>query len=107
MIIKALTQTPLDAYITDSLGWVYFREGDMIQATALLERAVSLKPYDPTINDHLGDLYAKSGRALEARYQWRRALDYADQERDAELIEAIKKKMAGEAPAMPELKKAG
>ncbi|HEY8963800.1 MAG TPA: tetratricopeptide repeat protein, partial [Alphaproteobacteria bacterium] len=98
MIIKALTQTPLDAYITDSLGWVYFREGDMVQASVLLERAVSLKPYDPTINDHLGDLYAKTGRYLEARYQWRRALDYADKLRDADLIEAIKKKMEAGAP---------
>lgn len=101
MIIKALTQTPLDAYITDSLGWVYFREGDYVQASVLLERAVSLKPYDPTINDHLGDLYAKTGRVLEAHYQWRRALDYADPERDAELIAAIRKKMAGEAPVDP------
>jgi len=93
MIIKALSRAPVDPYITDSLGWVYFRQGETDQAVILLERAVSLKPYDPVINDHLGDIYDATGRKLEARYQWRRALDYADPARDEELIEAIKKKL--------------
>lgn len=94
MIIRALTRTPSDPYITDSLGWVYFKEGDLVQATEFLERAVSLKPYDPVLNDHLGDVYEKTGRTLEARYQWRRALDYADAAKDSELIETVKKKLA-------------
>jgi len=96
MIIRALNRTPSDPYITDSLGWVFFKEGDMVQALDLLERAVSLKPYDPVLNDHLGDVYAKSGRTLEARYQWRRALDYADAVKDAELIEQLKEKLSSE-----------
>ena len=99
MIIRALTRTPSDPYITDSLGWVYFKEGDMVQATDFLERAVSLKPYDPVLNDHLGDVYEKTGRKLEARYQWRRALDYADAVKDAELIGQLKAKLADEKSA--------
>lgn len=93
MIIRALARTPADPYITDSLGWVYYRQGDLVQATDFLERAVSLKPYDPVLNDHLGDVYDRTGRKLEARYQWRRALDYADAVKDAELIEQVKKKL--------------
>lgn len=93
MIIKALTQMPVDPYIIDSLGWVYYREGDYNQSLLFLERAVSIKPYDPVMNDHLGDLYAKMGRTLEAKYQWRRALEYANAERDAKLIESAKKKI--------------
>ena len=56
-------------------------------------RAVSLKAYDPVLNDHLGDVYAKVGRTLEARYQWQRALDYADKDKDADLIKAVTKKL--------------
>lgn len=93
MVMKALVHAPTDPYITDSLGWVYFRQGDMEQALALLERAVSLKPYDPVLNDHLGDVYNKIGRTLEARYQWRRAMDYADATKDAKLIETLKTKL--------------
>lgn len=100
MLMKALAKSPADPFITDSLGWVFFREGKLAEATQLLERAVSLKPYDPVLNDHLGDVYEKVGRTLEARYQWRRALDYADAEKDAKVIEAIRKKLAdGKAPA--------
>lgn len=93
MITRALAAAPTDPYITDSLGWVYFREGDFDQATVLLERAVSLKPYDPVLNDHLGDVYEKVGRTLEARYQWRRALDYADAARDQKLITDVTSKL--------------
>jgi tetratricopeptide (TPR) repeat protein len=96
MLVKALSLAPTDPYITDSLGWVYYRQGDFAQAIVLLERAVSLKPYDPTLNDHLGDAYESVGRHLEARYQWRRALDYADADKDAKLIKAITEKLAGD-----------
>jgi Flp pilus assembly protein TadD len=93
MLARALTRAPTDAYITDSMGWVFFREGDLTQATALLERAVSLKPYDPVLNDHLGDVYAKTGRILESRYQWQRALDYADKDKYEKLIKDVTDKL--------------
>jgi tetratricopeptide (TPR) repeat protein len=95
MLIKAMSLAPTDPFITDSLGWVYFRQGDLVQASVLLERAVSLKPYDPVLNGHLGDVYEKVGRTLEARYQWRRAIDYADATKDAKLITELKAKLEG------------
>lgn len=93
MLARALMRAPSDAYITDSMGWVFYRQGDYEQATSFLERAVSLKPYDPVLNDHLGDVYYKVGRTLESRYQWQRALDYADPEKDKQLIEDVTKKL--------------
>jgi tetratricopeptide (TPR) repeat protein len=93
MLARALARAPSDAYITDSMGWVFFRQGDYDKATTLLERAVSLKPYDPVLNDHLGDVYAKTGRTLEARYQWQRALDYADKDKDSDLIKSVTAKL--------------
>jgi tetratricopeptide (TPR) repeat protein len=80
MIKKAAELRPTDGYITDSLGWVYYRMGNFKQAVPSLEAAVELLPYDPTINDHLGDAYWQSGRKLEARFQWQRARNYSEDE---------------------------
>ncbi len=74
MIQKAAARRPNDGAITDSLGWVLFRQGNVVEATKMLERAVGLEPEDPTITEHLGDAYWASGRKIEAQYQWRRAL---------------------------------
>jgi len=74
LIERAVELKPDDGYIVDSLGWVYYREGDYQRAVTDLERAVELKPDDPVINDHLGDAYWRVGRVTEARFQWRRAL---------------------------------
>jgi tetratricopeptide (TPR) repeat protein len=73
-IRKAVKLKPDDGYYVDSLGWAYYRLGNLTAAVEHLERAVELKPDDPIINDHLGDVYWKVGRTLEAKYQWQQAL---------------------------------
>jgi tetratricopeptide (TPR) repeat protein len=74
MIQSAAERRPNDGAITDSLGWVLFRQGHTKDAVQALERAVELEPEDATINGHLGDAYWAAGRKIEAQYQWRRAL---------------------------------
>jgi tetratricopeptide (TPR) repeat protein len=74
MIQSAAERRPNDGAITDSLGWVLFRQGRHHEAVKTLERAVELEPEDTTINGHLGDAYWAAGRKIEAQYQWRRAL---------------------------------
>ena len=73
MIEKAVAAAPNDGYIIDSLGWAYYRLGNMPAAVEHLERAVELRPDDPIINDHLGDAYWRVGRRLEASFQWNHA----------------------------------
>ncbi|HXQ49630.1 MAG TPA: tetratricopeptide repeat protein [Stellaceae bacterium] len=87
MIQRAVELRPNDGYIVDSLGWAYFRTGDVPKATQFLERAIELLPEDPTINDHLGDVYWRSGRLNEARFQWRRALQFGPDAGDIKGIE--------------------
>ena len=76
MIEKAVRGQPEDGYITDSLGWVYYRLGRYQDAVQPMLRAVELTPDDPVINDHLGDVLWKVGRKREADFQWRRALSF-------------------------------
>lgn len=87
MIKTAVAKRPHDGYITDSLGWVYYRLGRYEEAVPELERAVELRPEDPVINDHLGDAYYKVGRRLEATFQWNRALSLDPEPEDKESIE--------------------
>jgi tetratricopeptide (TPR) repeat protein len=90
-IRKAVSLKPDDGYYVDSLGWAYYRLGNMPQAVEHLERAVELRPEDPIINDHLGDAYWRVGRELEAKYQWHQAMSL---EPEDDLKEKLIKKIA-------------
>jgi tetratricopeptide (TPR) repeat protein len=89
-IRKAVKLKPDDGYYIDSLGWAYYRLGNIQSAVEHLERAVELKPDDPVINDHLGDAYWRIGRKLEAKYQWQQSLTLKP---DKDLIATIDKKL--------------
>ena len=87
LIRTALTHDPDSGFITDSLGWAYYRLGRYELAVYFLEKAVELEPGDPTLNDHLGDAYWRSGRKLEAKYQWERSLKLEPAEQQRARIE--------------------
>jgi tetratricopeptide (TPR) repeat protein len=95
-IRKAVKLKPDDGYYVDSLGWAYYRLGNLSAAVEHLERAVELKPDDPIINDHLGDVYWKVGRTLEAKYQWQQALTLKP---EPEQIVTLKEKIASGLPS--------
>lgn len=79
-IKKAIAVKPDNGYILDSLGWVYFRMGDLEKARVELERAIALIPGDPNIQEHLGDVYLAAGQKEKARITYRKALGiYNDQ----------------------------
>jgi tetratricopeptide (TPR) repeat protein len=61
------------AYL-DSLGWVYYRLGDLDKAEQNLQRAIERFSKDPTVHDHLGDVYFKMGKVKEAAAQWQLSL---------------------------------
>jgi tetratricopeptide (TPR) repeat protein len=86
MIERAVAQRPEDGYIIDSLAWGLFLLGRHDEALPHMERASLLMPVDPIVTDHLGDVYWAVGRHREARFQWRRALSFSPEEKDAERI---------------------
>ncbi|MGQ0563996.1 MAG: tetratricopeptide repeat protein [Gemmobacter sp.] len=86
MIQRAVELSPDSGYIIDSLAWGLFRLGRYAEAVAPMEKASLLEPVDPVVTDHLGDVYWATGRRMEARFQWRRALSFDPEEKDATRI---------------------
>jgi len=74
LIKEALKHSPDDGYITDSLGWVYYRKGRYKDALKLLKKAVDLAPDDPVILEHLGDVYLKMTNKKKALMFYERSL---------------------------------
>jgi len=74
LIKEALKHKPDDGYITDSLGWVYFKKGLFPEALNLLKKAVELVPDDPIMLEHLGDAYLKTNDRANALKFYKRSL---------------------------------
>jgi predicted Zn-dependent protease len=67
LIEQALKLAPGEAFIIDSLGWVEFRLGNLVEATRLLRQAHAGRP-DAEISAHLGEVLWASGAQDEARH---------------------------------------
>jgi len=87
----AVALSPGAGGIVDSLGWAYFRAGDLARAGSFLEQAGRLEPADPEILGHLGDLYAQRQERDRALSTYKRALSLSPSDRVArELSERIR-----------------
>jgi tetratricopeptide (TPR) repeat protein len=69
LIRRALELSPGDPFITDSLGWVEYRLGNLPEALRLLRQAYAARP-DVEIGAHLGEVLWASGQRDEARGIW-------------------------------------
>ena len=78
MLLFAYDKRPNDPYITDSVGWAYYLQGDYIEAEKFIRQAIELLPADPIINDHYGDILWKLNRPLQANYFWNYVLNLED-----------------------------
>ena len=74
LIEKALTLSPNDHYMLDSLGWAYYRKGKLDKAIKYLEQAYQINQ-DPEIAAHLGEVLWQKGRHVEAKKIWTDAIN--------------------------------
>jgi Flp pilus assembly protein TadD len=74
LIRKAVDEEPSSGAYLDSLGWVYFKLGDLDRAEKYLTEAVRLEPFDATVQEHLGELHLARGDRPAAEAAFRRAL---------------------------------
>jgi tetratricopeptide (TPR) repeat protein len=75
MVQRALVQTRAP-HILDTLGWIYFRMGNLEQARPPLEEAIHQLSTDPVVWEHLGDLYLQLDENHLARNAFRKALEF-------------------------------
>lgn len=88
-IRKAVQLKPDNGYIRDSLGWVYFRMGNLVLSIEALQKAIELAPDDPAIFDHLGDVYARKGQHGNAIVAYKRAWElFADNPSQRDKVQA-------------------
>ena len=90
-IAKALTLSPDDPFILDSMGWVEYRLGNVEEAIRYLRRAYAMQP-DPEIAAHLGEVLWINGVEDEARQIWD---ETASQHPDNETLQQVMGKFLG------------
>jgi tetratricopeptide (TPR) repeat protein len=88
LILKALEYAPGDPYISDSLAWVEFRSGNLLEALRILRQAYTEKP-DAEIAAHLGEVLWAVGERSQAMTIWKEGIEMnADNET---LLETLKR----------------
>lgn len=92
MIKRAVKAEPNNPSFLDSLGWVYFKLGQLDDAERYLTEAARHNGRSVAIQEHLGDLYQKRGKSDLAKIAWRKALSLSS---DATEIARLKIKLGG------------
>ncbi|MCA1593843.1 MAG: tetratricopeptide repeat protein [Acidobacteria bacterium] len=88
MIQQAVRAEPSNASYLDSLGWVYFKLGQLTEAERYLSDAARRNPASAAVQEHLGDLLQRLGRTERARTAWQKALSLFTEAADTNRIKA-------------------
>lgn len=92
-IQTALKISPDDGYIRDSLGWYYFKKGDVKKAQAELEFALTKVPDDIEILKHLAIVHTELKDFKKAKAYFETALKHVRFTNDREEIMASLEKL--------------
>ena len=89
-IKKAVELMPDDGYVRDSLGWVYFKMGNVGQAIIELEKASEMVENDPVVKEHLGDVYLQLDQPEKALTLYEESYElYDDEEKKKKITDKI------------------
>ena len=80
LLEKAIALEPDNSAFLDSIGWAYFRLGELAQAEHYLQQALDrMDEGDPeelaVIFDHAGDIASALGKTDEAHIHWQKVLE--------------------------------
>jgi len=87
-IKRAVELMPDDGYVRDSLGWVYFKIGNIEQAIVELEKASEMVDNDPIIREHLGDAYMTTEQFEKALAAYEKAYELYEEEEKKQSVKA-------------------
>lgn len=90
LALKAEKLDQTDAFIKDTVGWVYYQKGDYVKAVQFLEKAHKELPEVGVIADHLGDAYLKLKQNEKAFQTFQKAFEL---ETDPEKKKIIQEKI--------------
>ena len=110
LIRRALEISPEDGFITDSLGWVYYKMAEMLfeesrkeEAIQLLDRAQrhliqasELTGGDPVVSEHLGDVLLLRGDKEGALERYEEAVDLELRESEQPLLLEKRDRLRGD-----------
>jgi len=88
LLLPMRDEFPNEYEVVEGLGLAYYQKEDFAQATAYLERAISLRPPNVSVLNALGDSYDKLGKPDRARSFFERSLQLNPQQ------EAVKRRLA-------------
>ncbi len=88
LIAKALSFSPSEPFILDSMGWVEYRLGNLPESLRLLRKAYLARP-DAEIAAHLGEVLWASGEHSEAKRIWQEGL--TREPKNEALIDTLKR----------------
>ena len=91
LIERAHRLKPDDPAILDSLGWVYYRSGNLQQAEIYLRQALQAFP-DAEIAAHLGEVLWMQGKHQEAREIWQQSLQ---RQPDSTILRSTMQRLTG------------
>jgi tetratricopeptide (TPR) repeat protein len=99
-IQTALSINPNDGYIRDSLGWYYYKQGNIKKALSELELALKQVPDDVEILKHLGTIHQELKNYSKARVYFESALKNARLSSDRqEILSSIESMESKRIPA--------
>ena len=116
MVVRALELSPNDGYITDSLGWIYYRMAEALfaakeedEALRMLEsaetalmRAAELTGGDSVVSEHLGDVLLLRGdkRGALGYYEEAVTLDVREDEQPNlyDKLESLRRDLGASSP---------
>lgn len=91
LIAKAVSLEPDNGAYQDSLGWVYFKLGELDEASLHLKLAEiiteSRNQEDPVIYDHLGDVYRKKQDPINAIVYWEKSKKWTKSTEDLQRLQ--------------------
>lgn len=75
MAQKAVSIEPENAAYLDTIGWIYFKLGQLKKAAEYIRKAVDSGEASAVVLEHLGDVYAGLGQMEQAKTFWQKSID--------------------------------
>lgn len=75
LALRALELSPGNTTFLDTVGWIYFKQGDFQEAKNYIQQAINKGNPTAEIMEHMGDVLLKLDKLEEAKTWWQKALD--------------------------------